>query len=395
MSSVVGYIGKNYSWDFVVDALARLEYRGYDAAGFACLDVANKHLLYAKAVGPLQNLIDKVADKIIDGHVGIGHTRWATHGASTEVNAHPQFDEHKRLAVVHNGIIENHHSLRAQLKREGHEFISQTDTEVLAHYLEFALGTTQNEKISDLIVSVVERLQGAYAFIALLQERPDLLIAVRKGSSLCIGIGEDEFFVASDPIAFAGRTEKMIFMPDESFALILPDEVFLYDFEGNRLMFSVESVDVAWEEKGHDFESDMLKEIYEQKQALNATASFYKQLHQRDGLWRSLNYDRNKVKQLKHINLFACGTSWHAARIGKFFFELIAQTHADVSLASELRYMPFFPQENSLYVALSQSGETADTLEALRMINGMKLPTAVITNVAASIMVREAQGFLL
>lgn len=395
MSSVVGYIGKNYSWDFVVDALARLEYRGYDAAGFACLDTVSKHILYAKAVGPLQNLIDKVADNIIDGHIGIGHTRWATHGVSSEINAHPQFDERKRLAVVHNGIIENHHALRAQLKREGHVFISQTDTEVLAHYLEFALGTTQHKKISDLVVSVVARLQGAYAFIALIQEQPDLLIAVRKGSSLCIGIGEEEFFVASDPIAFAGRTEKMIFMPDESFALITPEEVSLYDFEGNRIIFSVESVDIAWEENRHDFESDMLKEIYEQKQAINATAAFYKNVQQKGGLWRFLNYDKTKIKQLEHISLFACGTSWHAARIGKFFFELIAQVPTEVALASELRYMPFFPQKNSLYLALSQSGETADTLESLRMINGMKLSTAVITNVAASIMVREAQGFLL
>jgi len=395
MSSVVGYIGKNCSWDFVVDALARLEYRGYDAAGFACLDPKNNQILYAKAVGSLQKLINKVAEEIIDGHVGIGHTRWATHGASTEVNAHPQFDETHRLGVVHNGIIENHHALRAQLKREGHQFVSETDTEVLAHYLEFALGAQEHEKISDLIVSVVERLQGAYAFIVVLQERPDLLIAVRKGSPLCIGIGSGEFFLASDPIAFAGRAEKMVYMPDESFALVTRDDIFLYNFDGERQTFSIESVEVAWQERGHDFESDMLKEIYEQKQAINATVSFYKSLQNQGLLWRSLGFEHSDIQSLKQLTLFACGTSWHAACIGKFFFEKIAQLPTEVMLASEMRYMSFFPKSNSLYCALSQSGETGDTLEALRMINEMDLPTAVITNVASSTMVRDADGFLL
>jgi glutamine---fructose-6-phosphate transaminase (isomerizing) len=395
MSSVVGYIGKNYSWDFVIDALSRLEYRGYDAAGFACLDPSLHKVLFVKAVGPLQNLIDKVSDNIIDGRVGVGHTRWATHGSSTEANAHPHFDENKRLALVHNGIIENHHVLRAQLKREGHEFVSQTDTEVLAHCLEFALGAIEPDKMKNLVVSLVERLQGAYAFIALLQGRPDFLLAVRKGSSLCIGIGDGEFFVASDPIAFAGRTDKMIYMPNESFALITDKEIFLYSFEGERLTFEVESVEAAWEESHHSFESDLLKEIYEQKQAIHATAAFYKALFKKESVWLSLDCDRNQIKKLKHITLFASGSSWHAAHIGKFFIEMIAKIPVDVALASELRYMPFFSHEDSLYLALSQSGETADTLEALRMMNGLGLQTAVMTNVAGSTMVREAQGFLM
>jgi len=395
MSSVVGYIGKNSGWDFVVDALARLEYRGYDSGGFACLDSKGKHILYAKSVGVLQKLIDKVADDRIDGNVAIGHTRWATHGASTEINAHPQLDETHRLAVVHNGIIENHHALRAQLKHEGHNFISETDTEVLAHYLEFALGVNENKKISDLIVSGAQRLQGAYAFITIFEERPDLLLAVRKGCPLCIGIGDGEFFLASDPIAFAGRTEKMIFMPDETFALITHDEICLYDFEGKRITFSVESVDVAWDELRHDFESDMLKEIYEQKQAINATVSFYKSLEEQDILSRSLGFSNSDVRSLEHLTLFGSGTSWHAACMGKFFFETIAKLPTEVMLSSELRYMPFFPEKNNLYCALSQSGETADTLAALRMIRGLDLPTVAITNVASSPMVREADGFLL
>ncbi len=395
MSSVVGYIGKNYSWDFIIDALSRLEYRGYDAAGFACLNPSNNHILYTKAVGPLQCLIEKTVERIIDGHVGIGHTRWATHGASTEINAHPQFDEMKRVAVVHNGIIENHHLLRAQLRHQGHNFISQTDTEVLAHYLEFALGEQKNEKINNLLVSVINKLQGAYAFIVILQERPDLLIAVRKGSPLCIGIGDHEFFVASDPIAFAGRTEKMIYMPDESFALIAHDDLVLYNFEGEQVTYVVESVEVAWEENRHDFESDMLKEIYEQKSAIQATAVFYKSLQHQHSLWQSLACETSFIKNLEQLNLFACGTSWHAARIGKFFFESIARIPTDVMLASELRYMPFFPQKNSLYMAISQSGETADTLEALRMIKGFDLPTAALSNVPSSTLIREADGFSL
>jgi glucosamine--fructose-6-phosphate aminotransferase (isomerizing) len=395
MSSVVGYIGKNYSWDFVIDALVRLEYRGYDAAGFACLDSKTHEILYRKSVGHLDCLIDKVADNVIDGNVGVGHTRWATHGVSTEVNAHPQFDEAKRLAVVHNGIIENHHILRAQLRGEGHVFYSETDTEVIAHYLEFVLEQKKHAQISEVLVSMVERLQGAYAFICILQQKPDLLIAVRKGSTLCIGIGEGEFFVASDPIAFAGRCEHVLYMPDETFALVTRQEIELYDFEGTRLTFSVEPIDIVWEDTGHEFESHMLKEIYEQKQAINAGVAFFKSLHQSGNLWNSLGFKPDFFKNLNQLMLFGSGTSWHAAQIGKFFIESIAKIPVNVALASELRYMPFFPGENILHVAISQSGETADTLEALRMITAMNASTLALTNVPSSTIVREADGFLL
>lgn len=390
MCSVVGYIGSHMSKSFVLEGLTRLEYRGYDSAGYACLH--DQRLMYSRATGQLSNLVDQLNHKPIDGHVGIGHTRWSTHGAVSESNAHPHFDCQKTLSVVHNGIIENHTKLERDLKNSGHVFHSQTDTEIIAHVFEASLAF--HKTFNAAVVDVVNQLHGAYAFITIFQDHPDVMVVVRKGSPLCIGVGDNEMFVASDLLAFAGRTNKVLFMPDETFAVVRKDKIELFDFSGKPLPAAVQKVDVSWNESDKGvFDHYMLKEIYEQKVAMHATVSFL-QTHSAH-IWDQLGVSPEQISNLKNLNLIGCGTSWHAAHIAKFFFERICNIPVSVHLGSEFRYLPFFPQQDSLYVAISQSGETADTLEPLRLISQAGLPTVALTNVPSSTMVREADGFFL
>ncbi|MFC1842667.1 glutamine--fructose-6-phosphate transaminase (isomerizing) [Candidatus Dependentiae bacterium] len=395
MCSVVGYIGKSYSREFVLKGLERLEYRGYDSAGFACLHPEHKQILYAKAQGALSNLTEKIEKYPIDGFVGIGHTRWATHGQASENNAHPHFDCEKKISVVHNGIIENHHVLKQELIKTGHVFHSDTDSEIIAHLLESLIASCGDIKLS--VIKLVERLEGAFAFLAILQDNPDFMIIVRKRSPLCVGVGQDQMFVASDIQAFASKTNKIIFLPDESFAFVSKDMVELYNFSGKAIPIKIQEIDLdvaATCKQGHAH--FMVKEIYEQKSAIYSTLEFLKSINSKSSnIWEQMGLSEEKAKNLQNIAIVGCGTSWHAARIAQFFFEEICMIPTKVFLASEFRYMHFFPDENSLYVAVSQSGETADTLEALQMINSLNLPTVALTNVASSSMVREAGGFLL
>lgn len=391
MCSVVGYIGNGFSRAFVMEGLSRLEYRGYDSAGFSCLN-GDKRLLYTKSEGKLANLVDKLAIAPIDGAVGIGHTRWSTHGLSSTQNAHPHFDCEKTLSIVHNGIIENYHELKQQLLQAGHAFHSETDTEVVAHLFEDYLASHKSFKSA--VVDLVTHLEGAYAFITILQNYPDIMVLVRKRSPLCIGIGEGEMFVASDSLAFAGKTKKVLFMPDESFAFVYKDKIELFSFDGTPLAVNIQEIDLAWdrnEKKGHDH--FMLKEIYEQKAAIHSTIDFLHVVN--DRIWDDLGLTAQQVAQLDSINFIGCGTSWHAGLIARYFFERICMLPTTVHLASEFRYSSFFPEQKSLYVGISQSGETADTLEAIRMINEFELPTVALTNVSSSSMVRECGGFLL
>ena len=392
MCSVVGYVGKAYSRAYVVEGLSRLEYRGYDSAGFACLNPQDNHLTYVKSQGGINQLLKQFEKFPIDGFLGIGHTRWSTHGVASDVNAHPHFDCHKALSIVHNGIIENYHELKQQLQATGHIFHSQTDTETIAHLFEALLETHKTFK--GALIDLVNHLQGAYAFICLMQEQPDCILVVRKRSPLCIGIGDDEMFIASDLLAFAGRTKKILFLPDESFALVKRDRIELYDFSGKPLPLTIQEVDYTWTNDGKQgYEHFMLKEIYEQKKVIYDTVHFFRSISSR--IWEHIGLSSEFITGLQSINFIGCGTSWHAARIAQFFFEKIVMIPARTALASEFRYMPVFAEPNSLYIAVSQSGETADTLEAVRLINSINIPTIALTNVASSTMVREAHGFLL
>jgi glucosamine--fructose-6-phosphate aminotransferase (isomerizing) len=393
MCTVVGYIGKSFCSTFIFEGLARLEYRGYDAAGFACLEPINQKLLYSKASGQLSHLTDRLKKNPMDGFSGIGHTRWSTHGDLSEKNAHPLFDCSQTISVVHNGIIENHDILRSQLLQLGHTFQSDTDTEVISHLFESFLSST--ELNSDAVCSLLQMLQGTYAFVVMMEMFPDTLIAVRKKSPLCIGIGDGEMFIASDVIAFAGKTDKVFFLPDESFAFVSKDGIKAYSFMGNELPVNPEAMKLLFERsEKNGYEHFMLKEIYEQKSAITKTVESLRLLE--PFLLEQLGVADQTIKNAQQICFLACGTSWHAARIAQFFFESISALPVSVCLASEFRYMSFFPQKNTLYIIISQSGETADALEALRLVKMHEgLSTIVLTNVATSSMVREAGGFLL
>lgn len=392
MCSVVGYIGDSSCRNLLLEGLSRLEYRGYDSAGFACLNTNNNRLIYAKSPGRLARLKEMLEQDPFDGSIGIGHTRWSTHGNATQENAHPHFDCNKQISIVHNGIIENHHALRKELLCAKHLFHSDTDTEVVVHLLEeqLALG----KPLKEAWIFVVSRLEGAYAFIVLLQEHQDQLILGRKRSPLCVGIGDGEMFVASDPIAFAGKTDKVVFLPDDSSAFITKDTLQIFDANGQELPFIVQEMNCTWasqEKNGH--EHLMLKEIYDQKNGIYATVKSLSSIT--ETIWDQLGLSQDLVQNISSLSFIGCGTSWHAARIAQFFFEYIAKIPTRVLLASEFRYMPFFPERKSVYVAVSQSGETADTLEALHLVNEMGMSTIALTNVASSTLVRETNGYLL
>jgi glutamine---fructose-6-phosphate transaminase (isomerizing) len=392
MCSLVGYVGKRLCRSFVLEGLRRLEYRGYDSAGFACLCLQSSRILYSKSIGRLENLQKKLELNPIDGHVGIGHTKWIAHNKMTEVTVSPHFDCNKTISAVHTGILENHAELKQRLEDLGHIFYSNSDAEIIAHVCELLVAN--HVTLKSLIIDLVNRLEGAFACLLVMQDYPGCMVLVRKSSPLCVGIGTDEFFAASDPLAFAGHTSKVMFLPDECFAIVRSDSIELYDFMGTSLPVNVQEMNVDWaaqERKGH--EHYMIKEMYEQPEVIHSTVDFLNQIS--PYVWDYMGITSEYAKNLKNIHYVGCGSSWHASCIGKFFFEYIAKIPVHVHLATEFRYIPFFPAENSLYIAVSQSGETVDTLEAMRLIASHHMPTVALSNVASSTMVREAGGLLL
>lgn len=408
MCGIVGYVGKKKCKQIILDGLSRLEYRGYDSAGIVCIDQQHKHLSFTKEVGNISSLKEKLANDTHDGCIGVGHTRWATHGEASQENAHPQFNCTNTIAVVHNGIIENHHDIRSKILGSGYEYKSTTDTEVAAHLLEKIL--ERKSDIKDAAIELVKQLKGIYGLVFLLEQHNDTLLLIRHKSPLAVGIGKEEMFVASDPIAFSDKTNKTLFLPESSFALLSSDSIKIYDFQGNELNIAPQSLDIKFTTANKQgFDHYMLKEIYEQKKAIDNTISFYKRIGDHvnvttcdpssaqytHSIWGQLGLCCSDVRKLKHIQMVAAGTSWHAGKIAQFFFEEICDIPTNVFLASEFRYKKFFPKENSLSIAISQSGETADTLECLRHLIAHEQTTAALTNVASSTMIREAGGFLL
>lgn len=427
MCGIVGYIGNKKCRNFIVDGLKRLEYRGYDSAGFACV-TDKKFLSVVKEIGTVDKLEASLKKNKSDGFSGIGHTRWATHGIANQVNAHPHFDCNKKIAVVHNGIIEDSQKLRKELIGLGHKFLSDTDTEIVAHLLEEFL--KKHDK-KEALTQLVKTLKGAYAFVILIaparpecspksrvldgtkenvsKGNPDELILVRRKSPLVVGIGDEENFVASDFLAFSDKTQNVIFLPEDSITILKKDSCEIFDFNGKEIQVQVKKIDYKFSDTSKQgFEHYMLKEIYEQKRAINDTVNYFKTTlsgaakampDRRENvlekkIWSQVGLTLDQVKSLKKINLVAAGTSWHACRIAQFFFEGICKIPTSIYLASEFRYMSFFKQDNSLFIFVSQSGETADTLEALRLVKSFGVPTVALTNIVSSTMVREADGYL-
>ena len=391
MCGIVGYIGQEEAAPILLDGLARLEYRGYDSAGVAVFD--GTELKVAKAKGRLQVLSDLTqAGTAIHGEIGIGHTRWATHGAPSDVNSHPQVSRSGKIAVVHNGIIENYGELNEFLMKRGVSFASETDTEVIAHLLEYFY---ERDKVSILeaVGRVLRRIEGAYALGIICADTPDQLIAVRKDSPLILGIGKGANFLASDVTAIIKHTRDVIYMEDGEVAVLTRDGIQCY----NHFMQSIEKEvsHVDWEidaaEKG-GYEHFMFKEIMEQPEALRR--AIFPRIKDGEIAFEDFGLTDDYIHDIDKIYIVACGSSYHVGMVGKYNLERVLRRPVEVALASEFRYMDPIVTENTLVVVISQSGETLDTMAALREAKRLGAKILSIVNVVGSSIARESDVVL-
>ncbi len=388
MCGIVGYIGRHRAVPIILEGLKRLEYRGYDSAGLAvyCDD---DQLAIRRAKGKLRNLEDVVQLSPVDGSFGIGHTRWATHGRPTEENAHPHRDCKGDLVVVHNGIVENYLPLKHQLETEGHKFVTETDTEVIAHLVEKHFAGNLEQAVR----TAVKQLTGVFALAVISRADPNKIVAARNGPPVVIGIGADEYFVASDVPAILSHTRDMFFLADGDMAVLTPEGVQLSDFNGQPITRQV--THVLWDpiaaEKG-GYKHFMLKEIFEQPRAVRDTT--LGRVAQESGriYLDEMEIAAEEFARFRQVKIIACGTSWHAALAGKFMIERLARVPVEVDYGSEFRYRDPIVPEDTLTVVISQSGETADTLAAQREAKHKGSKTLAICNVVGSMITREAAG---
>ena len=386
MCGIVGAVAQRDVAEILINGLHRLEYRGYDSAGVAVVD-PNHELHRVRCLGKVKALDEAVAVKPLIGGTGIAHTRWATHGEPSEANAHPHTSGN--FAVVHNGIIENHEELRELLKSRGYVFNSQTDTEVIAHLVEWEMRTASN--LLEAVQKTVKQLTGAYGMVVLDREHPEHLVAARSGSPLVIGLGIGENFLASDQLALLSVTRRFIYLEEGDIAEITRRTVDIYDANGQKVEREVHESNLENDaaEKGK-FRHFMQKEIYEQPNALINTMEG-RILHNNVIVDAIGNGASEILKQVEHIQIVACGTSYNAGMTARYWFEALAGVGCDVEIASEFRYRKFVTRPNSLLVTISQSGETADTLAALRLAKEKGYMAALtICNVSSSSLVRES-----
>ena len=393
MCGIVGYIGTQEAVPLIVDGLRRLEYRGYDSAGVAVLN-GSKCLEVRRASGKLRNLEEAIRLNPLAGAYGIGHTRWATHGRPTEENAHPHRDCKGEIVVVHNGIVENYLQLREQLTAEGHTFKTETDTEVLAHLVEKY--SANGEKLEDAVRASVRQVHGVFAISVISSVDPNKIVAARSGPPVVIGLGDKEFFVASDVPAILSHTRDMFFLHDGDVAVLTPEGVQLTDFDGKTLKRPVSRIlwDPIMAEKG-GYKHFMLKEVFEQPRAVKDTMLGRMGLDSGRIFLDEVSIPEADWKQFQQVKIIACGTSWHAGLAGKFIIERLARLPVEVDYGSEFRYRDPIIAPNTLTVVISQSGETADTLAALREARSKGSKTLAICNVVGSMITREATGTLM
>jgi glutamine---fructose-6-phosphate transaminase (isomerizing) len=395
MCGIVGYVGKKSVVPIIIDGLRRLEYRGYDSAGIAVGDNGNG-LQVLRAEGKLRNLEEVIRQKPLNGTYGIGHTRWATHGRPTEENAHPHRDCTGRIVVVHNGIVENYLSLKKKLIEEGHKFTTETDTEIIAHLVEKYSQHSGNGRrvvLEHAVRLAVKDLSGVFALGVISTDDPDKIVVARNGPPAVIGLGNDEYFVASDVPAILYHTRDIFFLADGDMAVVTTDGVHLSDFDGRPVQRQVQHVtwDPILAEKG-GFKHFMLKEIYEQPRAVRDTA--LGRVSQDTGhiFLDQMEITEAEFRAAGKINIIACGTSWHAGQAGKFMIESLARVPVEVDYASEWRYRNPIVEPDTLTLVISQSGETADTIAAQREAKAKGSKTLAICNVVGSMITREAAG---
>jgi len=386
---IVGYIGPKPVVPLIIDGLRRLEYRGYDSAGIAVVG-QNGKLEIRRASGKLKNLEDLLGKCPIEGVYGLGHTRWATHGRPTEENAHPHRDCTGEIVVVHNGIIENYLELKYQLIEEGHKFQTETDTEVIAHLIE---KYSKNVPLEEAVLKTVRLLSGAYALVAMSTRDPNKIVATRLGPPVVIGLGQNEFFVASDIPAILSHTRAAFFMGDGEIAILTLKGVRVVDFDNRPVTPKVQHItwDPIMAEKG-GFKHFMQKEIFEQPRAVRDT--LLGRISQETGkvFLDEMDITEEEFRNFREVKIVACGTSWHAALAGKFMIERLAQIPVEVDYGSEFRYRDPIINKNTLVIAISQSGETADTLAAQREARQKGAKILAICNVVGSMLTREANG---
>ena len=393
MCGIVGYIGQKKVSSVIIEGLRRLEYRGYDSAGIAVIDGAE--IKVVRSAGKLRELEESLRLTSLEGSFGIGHTRWATHGRPTEENAHPHRDCSGTMVVVHNGIIENYKSLKAELQSQGHQFKTETDTEVIAHLVEEIRKRDPRLSFEEGVRQAVLRLSGSYAFAAVSSKDPRKIVAARNGPPLIVGLGQDEFFVASDVPAILHHTRDVLFLDDHEMAVVTEKGVVLSDERGHAVDRPVQRItwDPIMAEKA-GFKHFMLKEIYEQPRAIRDT--LLGRVSQESGriFLDEMEITEEEFRRCRKLHIVACGTSWHAALVGKFLIERVARLPVEVDIASEFRYRNPILDPDHLVMVISQSGETADTIAAQREARARGLKTIAICNVVGSMATREAQGVI-
>jgi glucosamine--fructose-6-phosphate aminotransferase (isomerizing) len=390
MCGIVGYIGKQEAVPVLLDGLKRLEYRGYDSAGVTVYN--HGKLNSCKAVGRLSKVEELLKNNMLQGTLGIGHTRWATHGRPSDRNAHPHFDCNQKISLVHNGIIENYIGLKEWLQEKGHIFNSETDTEVLPHLIEeFYQGD-----LAAAVREALKKVDGAFAMVVISDEHPDQIVVARKASPLIIGLGKEENFVASDIPAVLPYTRDIYILEDGEMAVITAGQVQLYDFAGGVRTKEVYHVqwDIAAAEKG-GYEDFMLKEIHEQSRAVRDTLTGKVDHIEMKVQLPEVRLTAQEIADLAKIQIVACGTASHAGMVGKYLIEKLARIPVEVDLASEFRYREPMIHPNSLTIIISQSGETADTLAGLREAKRLGSRVLAITNVVGSSVAREADDLIL
>ncbi len=409
MCGIVGYIGFRRACDRVLEGLQRLEYRGYDSSGIAVLD-HEEHLSVQKSAGRLANLEALITEDLPDSSIGIGHTRWATHGPPTDGNAHPHLGggcakgQGHSVAIVHNGVVENYHSIKARLEVEGYVFQSETDSEVIAHLIDSCLkqiiseGPRLTDDVTDspYVVAVREaigHLRGTYGLLVLFRDQPDLLVAARLGSPLVIGVGDDEFFIASDASPLAGHTDRIVYLADHEIAVIKRQQLRVVHRDAGKIEPTVQSLSLdANDVAMGDYAHYMLKEIHEQPETVTAAMRGRIDRDDATSIFGGLNLTPSQLQNINRIVLTGCGTSWHSALVGEYMIEEFARLPVEVEYASELRYRnpPF--DKGTLLFAITQSGETADTLAALREMKRKGHSTLAICNAIGSTIATEADG---
>ena len=389
MCGIVGYIGHQEAYPILINGLKRLEYRGYDSTGIALL---NGDLNIYKKKGKVSNLEDYSKGKNKEGFVGIGHTRWATHGKPDDINAHPHLSGNGRLALIHNGIIENYSTLKEALSKLGHTFVSETDTEVLVHLIE-EIQTTQNIGLEEAVRIALSKVIGAYAIVVIDRNNPNILVAARKGSPLVVGLGENEYFIGSDATPIIDYTKKVIYLQDEEIAIIKDGHLQIKDIKNEIKNPKIELLDMeieALEKAGYDY--FMLKEIHQQPDTI--LDCMRGRINVEDG-WvhlRGVEEYESRFKNVKKLTIVSCGTSWHAGLIGEYLIEDLVRLPVEVEYASEFRYRNPIVGPEDVVIALSQSGETADTLAALELSKDKWAVTYGIVNAVGSSIARTTHA---